>query len=271
VTGFDAKAYWESRLRDHDGLDGVGFLRLGRCYNAWLYRVRRQVFLRRLRPFQAALRHADVLDVGSGTGFYLDRWRELGVRSVTGSDLTEVATTRLRRRYPDCQIHQLDIGGSVAPLQGRQFGAISAVDVLFHIVDDARFEQAVRNLHRLLEPGGLLVFSDNLVHRPTTSPAHQANRTLRQVQQVLGACGFQVLQRRPMFVLMNGAPDARGPLAQWLWLAIAGAVSLGEPVGWLLGALLYPLELLLVGLKRESQSTELVICRREAAAGQGAR
>jgi hypothetical protein len=78
---------------------------------------------------------------------------------------------------------------------------------------------------------------------------------------VLGACGFEVLERRPMYVLMNGAPDTRNPLARWLWLAIAGTVSLGEPVGWLVGAILYPVELLLVNALRESQSVEMVICR----------
>lgn len=262
MTEFDPKAYWESRLRDHYGLHGVGFLRLGRRYNAWLYKVRRKVFLRRMRALGIDFSKVDALDVGSGVGFYLDRWRELGVRSTTGSDITEVATEQLRRSHPDSEIHQVDIGGSIAPLEGRRFGAVSAFDVLFHIVDDARFEQAIRNIHDLLEPGGLFVFSDNLVHHTAVNYTHQVNRSLSYVEKVLGACGFEIVERRPMYVLMNGAPDTRNPLARWLWLAIAGTVSLGEPVGWLVGAMLYPLELRLVSVLRESQSVEMVICRR---------
>jgi SAM-dependent methyltransferase len=262
MTEFDPKVYWESRLQNHFGLDGVGFLRLGRRYNAWLYKMRRTVFLRRMRALGIDFGEADVLDVGSGVGFWLDRWRELGVRSVAGSDLTEVATKELRNRYPGSDIYQVDIGGSIEPLQGRRFQAVSAFDVLFHIVDDARFEQAISNVHELVEPGGLFVFSDNLVHHTTVNYTHQVNRSLQYIEKVLGANGFEVLERRPMYVLMNGAPDTRNPLARWLWLAIAGTVSLGEPIGWLVGAVLYPLELLLVSVLRESQSVEMVICRR---------
>ncbi len=43
-TPFDNKRYWETRLREHYSLAGVGYLRLGRRYNEWMYRVRGDVF-----------------------------------------------------------------------------------------------------------------------------------------------------------------------------------------------------------------------------------
>ena len=43
-TPFDNKRYWETRLREHYSLAGVGYLRLGRRYNEWMYRVRGHVF-----------------------------------------------------------------------------------------------------------------------------------------------------------------------------------------------------------------------------------
>ena len=37
---------------------------------------------------------------------------------------------------------------------------------------------------------------------------------------------------------------------------------LAEPLGWLLGALIYPIEKALVRLMREGPSTELMVCRK---------
>jgi SAM-dependent methyltransferase len=261
VTEFDAKQYWETRLAANPGLRGVGFVRLGRQYNDWLYRVRRQVFPRRLRALDTRMDGLDVLDIGSGTGFYLDRWRELGVRSVVGTDLAEVAVQALRRSHPGTEVHQVDIGGDLGPLSGRTFGIVSAFDVLFHIVEDDRFEAAIKHVRSLLEPGGLFVWSDNFVHQQTVRIPHQSSRSLDFIERTLASSGFEVVERRPMFVLMNGPADTRSPLLKGWWLALRGAVSLGEPVGWTLGALLYPLELLLTRLLKESPSTELMICR----------
>ena len=64
-----------------------------------------------------------------------------------------------------------------------------------------------------------------------------------------------------MFVLMNGPADTRNPLLKAWWLVVLSLVSLGEPVGRTLGALLYPVELLLTRVLRESPSTELMVCR----------
>ncbi|HZD67581.1 MAG TPA: class I SAM-dependent methyltransferase [Actinomycetes bacterium] len=261
MTEFEAKEYWETRLAEHPGLRGVGFVRLGRRYNEWLYRVRRHVFLRHVRAVSSRPSDVDVLDVGSGTGFYLDLWRELGVRSVVGSDLTEVAVHALRRRNPGVEVHQLDIGGDLGPLAGREFGIVSAMDVLFHIVEDDRFERAIKQVRSLLGPGGLFIWSDNFVHQQTVRIPHQVSRSLDSIEGTLGACGLEVVERRPMFVLMNGPADTRSPLLKGWWLALRAMVSLGEPMGRSLGALLYPVELLLTRLLRESASTELMICR----------
>jgi SAM-dependent methyltransferase len=63
-----------------------------------MYRIRREVFLREADALGLDPRTARVLDVGSGTGFYIRRWLELGVGSITGCDLTESAVDRLRSR-----------------------------------------------------------------------------------------------------------------------------------------------------------------------------
>ncbi len=262
---FDARSYWEDRLGRHFSPAGVGYLRLGRRYNEWMYRVRARVFDRAARALPVAWPEARVLDVGAGTGFYLERWRALGVPAPTGLDLTEVAVGRLRAAFPDLAVHRADIGQPLPsdfPVAPASLDAVSAMDVLFHIVDDAAYARAFRNLATLIRPGGWLLWSDNFVHHGTERVTHQASRSLAASTEAVQAAGFEVVRRVPMFVLMNYPADTRGRLARWAWTAMVAPAALAEPLGWLVGALLYPVELGLTRVARESPSTELMVCRR---------
>jgi SAM-dependent methyltransferase len=270
---FNHREYWESRLREHFTPAGVGYLRLGRRFNEWMYRVRGEVFDRAVGAVSGyrlpvtgdrlPVTGHQVLDVGPGTGFYVERWRRLGAH-VTGLDLTAVSVERLSERFPDARFVQADIGGAPEsiPLEPGSFQAISAFDVLFHIVDDAAYARAFRNIARLLAPGGWFIWSDNFLHDATSRVAHQASRPLAESERLLEAAGLAVERRMPMFVLMNYPADTRSRLPRWLWTAMVSPAMLAEPFGWLLGATLYPLERVLVRRLRESPSTELMICRK---------
>lgn len=262
MTDFDARGYWERRLTDTYAIDGVGFSGLGTAFNRWMYRVRRHVFLRALRPGLERPRDLRVLDIGSGTGFYVDRWHELGVRSVTGADLTETAVEQLRRRHPSDAFVRFDVGGDETPLEPASFDAISAMDVLFHIVDDERFERALRTIFSLLAPRGLFVFSDNFVHGEAIRGEHQASRPLGEIESLLRATGFEVVGRRPMFVLLNAPVDSQNRALRASWQLLTSLALRGNALGGLAGALAYPLELALVPRLREGPSTEIMVCRR---------
>ena len=264
VTPFDNKQYWETRLREHYSLAGVGYLRLGRRYNEWMYRVRGAVFDRVVAGLARDWSAARVVDVGSGTGFYVARWLALGAQ-VTGLDLTEVAVEQLRRGFPQARFLQADIGGPRAgiALEGG-FDAASAFDVLFHLVDDAQYAQAFRNLAALLKPGGWLLWSDNFLRHATERVEHQASRPLAESERLVEAAGFEVVERVPMFVLMNYPADTTSRLARLAWTALVAPALVAEPLGWAVGALLYPLERGLLRVVRESPSTELMVCRKAA-------
>ena len=61
------------------------------------------------RYVERAENTARVLDVASGFGFYVGRWREAGVRDVTASDAVPAALSRVRREHPDTPAVALDI------------------------------------------------------------------------------------------------------------------------------------------------------------------
>jgi SAM-dependent methyltransferase len=252
--------YWEERLRGDYSLGGVGYQGLGEAFNAWGYRARRRVFLRLVRPLVAP--GARVLDVGSGTGFYLELWRELGAGAITGSDLTGVAVERLAAQRPDADAVRLDIGDEAIDLPESSFDAISAMDVLFHITDDRRFARALANAARLLRPGGVLVFSDLFVHGEPWRAPHQAIRSLAEVRAAVAVAGLREELRRPMLVLLNAPVDTRSRAARAAWWTLRTAALRGEAAGWLAGAAAYPFDVGLARVLREGPSTELMVCRR---------
>jgi len=262
---FDPRAYWEARLERRFGLESVGYLGLGRSYNEWMYRVRRFGFRRIVRRLGLDLPRAQVLDVGSGTGFYVREWLALGAGTVVASDLTAVASARLAERYPSVEVHRLDIGEGPGPLEGRQFDAISAFDVLYHIVDDERYAAAFRTLASLLRPRAVLLFSENLPRsRERRRIEHQVSRSRAAVEAVLRDAGLELVDRRPQFFLMNTPFDDPPRVLVRGWRLLSRAVSRSDALGFAAGAALYPVELALVSLARESPTTEVVVCRRAA-------
>lgn len=258
---FDPALYWEDRLQQFD-LAAVGYRGLGLPYNRWLYRMRHAVFQRLVRSIRRDWNRAEVLDIGSGTGFYVREWKALRA-SVTGSDLTRVAVVNLSQAFPDTRFVQFDVTKQ-PPIPPESFDAISGIDVLFHIVDDVSYEAAFRNIASLLKVGGYFIFSENLLHGETIRGPDQVNRPLRDVERVLAKSGLDLVLRRPMFVLMNAPVDSTSRLLNAYWRKLTSSLSRFPGSGGIVGAGLYPIERLLVSLLKEGPSTEFVICRRSS-------
>jgi SAM-dependent methyltransferase len=259
----DALDWWEARHRDHRGLDAVGYAGAGEAYNRWLYRVRQHLFRRHVAPVADAT--TSVLDVASGTGFYLERWREAGVTDLAGSDVSETAVAELRARFPSLSIDRFDISGPAGELPERRFDVVSAFDVLFHLIDDDDYRRALANLSRLVAPGGLLVISENFrLAGPRRFASVQVNREQDEILALLDENGLEVIERRPMFVVMNAPARGDHPGLQAWWLRVHRQLMARPWIGGPLGAALYPVELACLGTVRRAPSTELVICRRGA-------
>ena len=258
-----SKDYWEHRLKSNYGLHGTGFIGRGRHYNNWMYKVRKTVFLSRMKThLQIDFSKCSVLDIGSGTGFYIDLWKRLGVKKITGSDITSVATENLKIKYPHDQIYELDITENIDSLVER-FDVVSAIDVLFHITDDTKYKRAISNIYSLLNPGGFFVFSENFTQEAgTIRSLQQVTRTLDFTKEVLAETRFKTLQRSPMFVIMNSPVDSKSVVLREGWNLASSLIRFNTNAGLIIGALLYPIELLLVFSKKESPTTEMMICEK---------
>ena len=258
---FDPSRYWEDRLSKRYTLGSTGWLALGEGFNRWMYAVRRRAVSRFIRRTIGDPVSSRVLDVGSGTGFYLDLWQRLGARDITGCDLTSAAVERLRTSFPGMAVIKADIGDEPDRLPAGQYDAISVIDVLYHVVDDHRYRHAFANLAGLLSPGGTLFFTENLVTEERRGE-HQVDRTRRMIEQAVADAGLSIVGEQPLFFLMNDPVASGSRVLHTWWKLISETVVRYPPIGWTVGAALFPVEVALTRMLARGPSTTLVACRR---------
>lgn len=258
MSTFNPKDYWENRLNKNFNLHGVGDIGLGVNYNNYLYKVRKFAFHKIMNRLNINFSDKKIMDIGSGTGFYIERWRELNVKSIHGTDITNVVVNNLSKKFPDNSFSQIDIGEKIDNPQPT-YDFISAFDVLFHIVDDERFNQAIQNIHGLLNKNGYFVISDNFVHGETKRLEHQVSRSYKYMTNTIEQTGFKHVKTLPMFVLMNDPVDTKNRFIKKIFWLITKNARKGERMGKLIGMFMMPIEKLLISLKTESPSTEIKI------------
>jgi len=260
---FDPKQYWEKRLSGNYDLHGVGLIEWGEGFNRWLYRVRRHSFLNRLQSMHNDWKNACVLDIGSGTGFYLERWQELAAKEISGMDLTEVAVKQLQVKFPGLTIHQGNIGDKSAPDLATDFDAVSCMDVLFHIVDDEHYANAFANISAMLKKDGVFIFSDSWLKGEDVRGVHIVHRSRAQVQAALKDAGFEIVDVYPMFILLNAPVDSNNPLLRFWWWGLYQVAARCHRLGGILAAIIYPLERLLLSMNwHDGPTTKVIICKK---------
>jgi SAM-dependent methyltransferase len=263
MTSFDPRGYWDARHTKRYGPESVGYAGLGVPYNVWMYRVRAHVVAREMRSARINLKACDVLDIGSGTGFYLALWDKLGARSVTGADFAPFAVRSLAEKFPAHRIVELDVTSTTLAADLGTFDLVSAFDIFYHIIEDDRYAQAFRNVKACLRPKGYFVFSENFMPGQRETGVHQVSRSRAEIAQVLSDNGFEVIRRAPVFFLMNRPLKSTSRFLAWTWRQIERVTAKRERpfLGHLLGAALYPIELFCLRFMSTGPTTEMMICR----------
>ncbi len=108
-------------------------------------------------------RNLRLLDIGSGTGHSIDFFLEIFlVNEAVGIEISTEMAAFLHDKYqdtPGVTILEADIAGE--PLTAEDVGApfdfISAIGVMFHIVEEAHWKRGIANLAAVLKPGGLML------------------------------------------------------------------------------------------------------------------
>jgi SAM-dependent methyltransferase len=266
---YEPRAYWESTLGEQFDVRGTGYPNLALSINDFLYRqMRRSVEAVVQRAgVGSRLSQSSVLDVGSGSGVWIDFWLRRGAKDVTGWDLTHTSVDNLAKRFRGVGFRQVDIGAHGVPID-RTFAVISAIAVLQHITDDERFAQSLRNLAQLLAADGSLIVMDPVVvHHDwgssyTTSSIAKA-RPLAEWDRLLGDVGLERLHVEPVTALLANPVDTRRHLTYRIldayWQLLSRVVGRHETRGRLSGWPLYGADRVLIAASRVGPSTKTLL------------
>ena len=223
------REFWDQRLSEQFDLRGTGQTAMSPAYNQACYALRRAALDRALAEAGLDPRGRRVLDVGCGVGFFTAYYLGRGAE-VTGIDIAPTSVETLRGRHPGARFLLGDV--SEMTLDGT-WDVVNAFDVLYHIVDDARWETALRHLALAVAPGGLLLVTDTFSELPALAE-HNRMRALDRYRAVLEGAGLELGGRYPTHVLLN---SDLGPMrfvnrAPWLLLQFDRALlALGAGQG----------------------------------------
>lgn len=264
MTDFDAQAYWEERHSKNLGPETVGYAGLGVPYNEWMYKIRRAVTTEKIRAAGINVAKSSILDIGSGTGFYLELWNELGAGKVMGSDISKFAVEALNKKFPQSEICLLNISEEIPEKLRGRFQIVSVFDVFYHIVDDELYARAFNNIRALLVDRGYFIFTENCMKSQSEVGRHQSSRTEVEIRAHLNRNGFEVLLRAPVFYLMNRPVRYSNPLLHLVWFivwAVTHRFRRYPSICNLFGAAMYLLERACLRVVSDGPSTILMICR----------
>ncbi|MBU0510509.1 MAG: class I SAM-dependent methyltransferase [Chloroflexi bacterium] len=215
MTKYDnPQFYWESRLSNNFDLTGVGYAVLGPNFNRFLYDARQQALTHALNATRTQIGKQSVLEIGCGTGFYTEIFSRYGVEKYLGLDITDISTTCLHERYPQYRFLQRDISSDNFDIN-QQFDFAFAADVLFHIVDENKFDHAIKNISSCLNNKGLFILSDVFPNRAVWTANHVNHRALNEYKEILEYYKLRVLHIEPIFSILH--PPIRIPKTTFLW------------------------------------------------------
>jgi SAM-dependent methyltransferase len=201
-TELNTRNYWEERLANQTNLKGTGHRAFNMENNLWLYRAQRECLDQILDKNEVPVSGKSVLDIGSGTGFFIDYYLQRQVGSIVGVDITDSSIRYLKDNYPSGTYFNADISEKSLPFQGS-FDIVSAMGVLYHIVNDECFSQAIKNICAFISPGGYLLISDSFKtpFLPTAKHAHM--RPLEEYQLLFAENGVSIVEIMPVYFMAN--------------------------------------------------------------------
>jgi 2-polyprenyl-3-methyl-5-hydroxy-6-metoxy-1,4-benzoquinol methylase len=169
------KDYWQRRYEKKFSIGSSGHVSFNERYNSFVYRAYERALRKALARYGTP-EGKRVMDVGSGTGYWVEYYRRAGAAEISGMDLTDISVEKLQKRYPGYRFEVSDIGSPSFRPDGT-FDIVSCMDVLYYITDEEAFARALVNLAACMKPDGVLLITDTFHQaRPKNPPYYYLHR-----------------------------------------------------------------------------------------------
>lgn len=116
----------------------------------WFARRYYAALVRRFAPDDSGR----LLELGCGLGHLLGLLQH--DYQCTGIDLIDYSVEQTRQNAPLAEAHQMDVGAIADEFPHGEFSAVVALHLVEHLPDP---EQTIRDVNRLLKPGGLFLYA----------------------------------------------------------------------------------------------------------------
>ena len=168
----------------------------------------------------ADLTGLSVLDIGSGTGFWIDVWRSMGASAIDGVELVPAAVERLREHFPGSTFMVGDIADHGVLPDDQRFDVVAVMNVLLHVVDDDRFAAAAANVAATVRPGGRLLLAEPALVRagsvrPAKPGASSKARSIGTYRAAFEAGGLRLVAVGPSTVVGANPIETGDPRYRW--------------------------------------------------------
>jgi 2-polyprenyl-3-methyl-5-hydroxy-6-metoxy-1,4-benzoquinol methylase len=263
---YDAEKYWAERYSTID-ITKSGHIDLPADYNKWLYERKKEVFFQGLKAAHFNPVGASVLEIATGTGVYVEAWQKRKVSRLVGIDISAAAVAELQRRFPKYEFYKRDLAKpGLVDVVGNGFDVVTAIDMLYHIVQDSDFPIALRNIAETVKPGGLFAIHDLFLHTAEYDAGYIKLRTLDTYRAALDAAGFDIVWRKPTFFFAVQPRDVSSPPTLRLMLQVWDRFTypLIQRLPNLAGRSTYWTDKIIGAVMKEGPSFEMMICRRRA-------
>lgn len=160
MKNYSPKKYWRDVAFDFGSMDTTGFAPV--LHPTAPFWFNEQIDQIQFRAVQRALGMAQVLpgalvlDVGCGTGRWLRRFQELGLKA-TGLDATPEMLQLVLRRNTGASL--IGAEAHLLPLADQSFDCVTDITVVQHVSPDLQ-PVAIAEMLRVLRPGGSLVLME---------------------------------------------------------------------------------------------------------------
>ncbi len=88
----------------------------------------------------------------------------------------------------------------------NHFDIVFAADVLFHIIEDKRFERAISSMASRLKVDGWLIVSDIFPQQTVQSATHVRLRSYSDYYQIFLKHKLSIVQIEPIFAILQPPP-----------------------------------------------------------------
>lgn len=190
---FDDKSYWKERHAQVGSLRASGLRSVSLKANYYIYKMLANQYLKLLDAIN--IDSVDtILDCGYGDGYFLDFFREnFPTKALWGIDISEESRKKIKQEHDKKNLYAGDLTNFDLK---RKFNLVHSFDVLYHILDEADYRNALENIASHSDQ--YVILHERFFTRiPIISCSHIRFRRAEVTDQILNSKGFFLYSEIP--------------------------------------------------------------------------